>query len=169
MGQNGALAARASRFVGNHHAHSDGVSWQLEEDALAIQVEGIRIRPRRALLPPPLDSLHCGLPSPAWPSDHISLLCDFQMIGPPTPTPATAPMSTPLASAAHQAASNRSGGNVESSGLLSKVGTHSAGRSGVAAGHSAPGPQQQIATAPSGSASVPIGAVHSFQHARFVD
>ncbi len=141
--------------------------WQFEECTLPSQMEGIQIRPRRALLPPPLDSLHCGLPSPAWPSDHISLLCDFQMIGPPTP--ATAPMSTPLASAAHQAASNRSGGNVGTSGLLSRVSAHSADRSGVAAGQSAPGPHQQIATAPSGSASVPIGAVHSFQHARFVD
>lgn len=29
------------------------------------------------LLPPPLESLHCGLPSPEWPSDHISLLANF--------------------------------------------------------------------------------------------
>ena len=38
------------------------------------------LRAVRVLLPPPLDSLHCGLPSPEWASDHISLLVDFEFM-----------------------------------------------------------------------------------------
>ncbi|KAK9799388.1 hypothetical protein WJX73_009972 [Symbiochloris irregularis] len=36
--------------------------------------------PCRVLLPPPLESLHCGLPSQHWPSDHISLVFDFVLL-----------------------------------------------------------------------------------------
>lgn len=36
--------------------------------------------PLAVLPPPPLETLHCALPSPAWPSDHISLVCDFALL-----------------------------------------------------------------------------------------
>ena len=39
-----------------------------------------RLRPKRVVQPPPLSSLRCGLPSPKYPSDHISLIADFTMI-----------------------------------------------------------------------------------------
>ncbi|KAK9815961.1 hypothetical protein WJX74_009445 [Apatococcus lobatus] len=112
------------------------------------EMEGLRLRPRRALLPPPLDSLHCGLPSPTWPSDHISLLCDFHMLGPPVPT--SAPISTSSHPPSQGPPSSSHAAEVGPSGSIA-VGTHPA------------------AGAPSGSASVPIGTVHSFQHARFQD
>ena len=35
--------------------------------------------PVRVAQPPPLSSLRCGLPSPKYPSDHISLVVDFRM------------------------------------------------------------------------------------------
>jgi hypothetical protein len=38
-----------------------------------------RMRPLRVLQPPPLRTLTYGLPSPAWPSDHVSLLADFEV------------------------------------------------------------------------------------------
>ena len=38
------------------------------------------LRPKRVVQPPPLSSLRCGLPSPKYPSDHISLIADFTMI-----------------------------------------------------------------------------------------
>ena len=40
---------------------------------------GWRLEPVGVLLPPPLETLHCALPSPAWPSDHISLVADFSL------------------------------------------------------------------------------------------
>lgn len=39
-------------------------------------------RPLRVLLPPPLESLECGLPNTVWGSDHISLVCDFEVVWP---------------------------------------------------------------------------------------
>ena len=36
--------------------------------------------PCRVLLPPPLQSLRCGLPSPEWPSDHVSILVEFALL-----------------------------------------------------------------------------------------
>ena len=38
------------------------------------------LKPFRVALPPPLQSLRCGLPSPKYPSDHISLIADFSML-----------------------------------------------------------------------------------------
>jgi hypothetical protein len=38
------------------------------------------LRPKRVVQPPPLSSLRCGLPSPKYPSDHISLIAEFAMI-----------------------------------------------------------------------------------------
>ncbi|KAK9842562.1 hypothetical protein WJX81_006229 [Elliptochloris bilobata] len=37
------------------------------------------LRAARVLLPPDFASLYCGLPSPEWPSDHISLLAEFEV------------------------------------------------------------------------------------------
>ncbi len=37
------------------------------------------LKPYRVAHPPPLKSLRCGLPSPKYPSDHISLIADFSM------------------------------------------------------------------------------------------
>ncbi|KAK9835122.1 hypothetical protein WJX84_011986, partial [Apatococcus fuscideae] len=149
------------------------------------EMEGLRLRPRRALLPPPLDSLHCGLPSPTWPSDHISLLCDFQMLGAPmpssvpVPTPPWAPAFDPSISSPEtdvgldgvsgmgistKADVGPSGARRASTHLPAGSGRTSARSHGPQSGHS-----QQAAGPPSGSAAVPIGAVHSFQHARFVD
>lgn len=36
-------------------------------------------RPVAVLAPPPLQSLHCGLPNAQWPSDHVSLVADFEL------------------------------------------------------------------------------------------
>jgi hypothetical protein len=41
---------------------------------------GWRLLPLSVLQAPPLETLHCALPSPAWPSDHISLVCDFALV-----------------------------------------------------------------------------------------
>jgi mRNA deadenylase 3'-5' endonuclease subunit Ccr4 len=38
-----------------------------------------RLRPVRVLQPPPLRTLRGGLPSPAWGSDHVSLVADFEL------------------------------------------------------------------------------------------
>ena len=43
------------------------------------QSRGWVLRPYRVAHPPPLKSLRCGLPSPKYPSDHISLIADFSM------------------------------------------------------------------------------------------
>ena len=40
---------------------------------------GWQLAPVRVAQPPPLSSLRCGLPSPKYPSDHISLVVDFKM------------------------------------------------------------------------------------------
>lgn len=39
-----------------------------------------RLLPTAVLQPPPLETLHCALPSPAWPSDHVSLVCDYALL-----------------------------------------------------------------------------------------
>ena len=39
-----------------------------------------QLTPVRVAQPPPLSSLRCGLPSPKYPSDHISLVVDFRML-----------------------------------------------------------------------------------------
>lgn len=53
-----------------------------------LQVDNLALIPTAVLLPPPLESLHCGLPSPEWPSDHISLLTKFTLrVHPQTPPP----------------------------------------------------------------------------------
>ena len=41
------------------------------------QSGGWMLKPYRVAQPPPLRSLRCGLPSPKYPSDHISLIADF--------------------------------------------------------------------------------------------
>lgn len=43
------------------------------------QSRGWVLNPYRVAHPPPLKSLRCGLPSPKYPSDHISLIADFSM------------------------------------------------------------------------------------------
>ena len=49
--------------------------------AVAVQAGNLTLTPTSVLLPPPIESLHCGLPSPEWPSDHISLLASFTIAG----------------------------------------------------------------------------------------
>ena len=44
-----------------------------------VQSRGWVLRPYRVAQPPPLKSLRCGLPSPKYPSDHISLIADFSI------------------------------------------------------------------------------------------
>ncbi|KAK9805158.1 hypothetical protein WJX72_002651 [[Myrmecia] bisecta] len=41
------------------------------------QASSYVLEPLRVLDPPPLETLHCGLPSPEWASDHICLVCEF--------------------------------------------------------------------------------------------
>ena len=65
-----------------------------------MQVEHVALIPTAVLLPPPLESLHCGLPSPEWPSDHISLLTKFTLRQhhkppPPPPNPPNGTADTP--------------------------------------------------------------------------
>ena len=48
------------------------------EDTAAVVVQ--RLRPVRVLQPPPLRTMHSGLPSLAWPSDHLCLMADFEVI-----------------------------------------------------------------------------------------
>jgi hypothetical protein len=43
---------------------------------------GWQLLPLGVLLPPPLQTLSCALPSPAWPSDHVSLVTDFAYLPP---------------------------------------------------------------------------------------
>lgn len=46
----------------------------------AVQADqGTTLSPTRTLLPPPLEHLYCGLPSPEWQSDHMSLVTDFSV------------------------------------------------------------------------------------------
>lgn len=52
---------------------------KIASDLLLVQAGNWSLEPTAVLLPPPLESLHCGLPSPEWPSDHISLLAIFQV------------------------------------------------------------------------------------------
>lgn len=39
-----------------------------------------QLQPLSVLQPPPVQTLDCALPSPAWPSDHIALLADFALV-----------------------------------------------------------------------------------------
>lgn len=39
----------------------------------------VSLRPFRVRVPPPLRTLHYGLPSRSWPSDHICLVVDFEL------------------------------------------------------------------------------------------
>ena len=41
--------------------------------------EAAQLRPLRVLRPPPLRTLHHGLPCLSWPSDHVCLLADFEL------------------------------------------------------------------------------------------
>ncbi|KAL3132842.1 hypothetical protein ABBQ38_006767 [Trebouxia sp. C0009 RCD-2024] len=41
--------------------------------------KGTTLVPTRTLVPPPLEHLYCGLPSPEWQSDHMSLVTDFSV------------------------------------------------------------------------------------------
>lgn len=41
--------------------------------------KGTTLLPTRTLVPPPLEHLYCGLPSPEWQSDHMSLVTDFSV------------------------------------------------------------------------------------------
>jgi hypothetical protein len=43
----------------------------------ASHSETYALHPRRVLQPPPLHTLSTGMPCGAWPSDHVSLVCDF--------------------------------------------------------------------------------------------
>lgn len=39
-----------------------------------------QLHPLSVLQPPPVQTLDCALPSPAWPSDHIALVADFALV-----------------------------------------------------------------------------------------
>ena len=41
--------------------------------------KGTTLVPTKTLVPPPLEHLYCGLPSPEWQSDHMSLVTDFSV------------------------------------------------------------------------------------------
>ena len=41
--------------------------------------QGTTLLPTRTLVPPPLEHHYCGLPSPEWQSDHMSLVTDFSV------------------------------------------------------------------------------------------
>lgn len=41
--------------------------------------KGTTLLPTKTLVPPPLEHLYCGLPSPEWQSDHMSLVTDFSV------------------------------------------------------------------------------------------
>ena len=60
-------------------------SWATTTGTGIVRAEAIMttvsLRPVQALLPPDARRLPRGIPSPGWPSDHISLLCDFQFFG----------------------------------------------------------------------------------------
>ena len=57
----------------------DSQSEQMKAAGGGRKGQGWRLTPVRAAQPPPLSSLRCGLPSPKYPSDHISLVVDFRM------------------------------------------------------------------------------------------
>lgn len=66
-----------------------GKAWmKAKPDRLAVwgaepaQSLSYGLKPRRVLLVPPLEVLHCGLPSPQWPSDHVSIVADFNFVEP---------------------------------------------------------------------------------------
>lgn len=46
-----------------------------------LPAAAVSLRAVQALLPPDARYLPRGIPSPGLPSDHISLLCDFQFFG----------------------------------------------------------------------------------------
>jgi len=60
------------RFIGN-------VDFQFFSGG-ADEPSGWRLLPLAVLQPPPVQTLNCSLPSPAWPSDHISLVCDYALL-----------------------------------------------------------------------------------------
>ena len=47
--------------------------------AAGLGAPAFSLRAARVLLPPDFESLYCGLPSPEFPSDHISLLVEFDV------------------------------------------------------------------------------------------
>jgi mRNA deadenylase 3'-5' endonuclease subunit Ccr4 len=53
-----------------------------EEDETGTTGEGeetMMLKPLRVFQPPPLRTMHNGLPSFMWPSDHLSLIADFAL------------------------------------------------------------------------------------------
>lgn len=49
-----------------------------EDDSGATEGQGcLTLEPLRVFQPPPLRTMHTGLPSVTWPSDHLSLIADF--------------------------------------------------------------------------------------------
>lgn len=71
-GSEGSWSTAHDKFVGT-------VDYIWYTPAAAAGSTSWQLTPLRVLQPPPLQSLHCALPSPAWPSDHIALVCDFAL------------------------------------------------------------------------------------------
>ena len=55
------------------HLLAHSLTHSLQDD------KGTTLVPTKTLLPPPLEHLYCGLPSPEWQSDHMSLVTDFSV------------------------------------------------------------------------------------------
>ena len=55
------------------HPLTHSLSHSLQAD------KGTTLVPTKTLVPPPLAHLYCGLPSPEWQSDHMSLVTDFSV------------------------------------------------------------------------------------------
>lgn len=64
--------------AGGDETESEAMGSQAQR--LRTPSEGSGLRPLRALLPPPLETLGCGLPNGRWGSDHASLCAEFEMV-----------------------------------------------------------------------------------------
>ena len=76
------LLLRASRFIGTvDYIWFTPDSGNSSSTATSKAPSGgWRVQPLAVLMPPPLQGLRTGLPSHAWPSDHVSLVADFMVV-----------------------------------------------------------------------------------------
>ena len=68
------------RYVGtvDYIFYSPQAPTGAEDDSGAVEgQECLTLEPLRVFQPPPLRTMHTGLPSITWPSDHLSLIADF--------------------------------------------------------------------------------------------
>eukprot|EP00983_Pelagomonas_calceolata_P132262 1161850-Pelagomonas_calceolata.AAC.13 len=72
-----AKGAGAGDGSGDPAAGGTGAGAGSSDSAATQQELTVGLRPLRVLLPPDSSRFPAGMPNPRWPSDHVSLVCDF--------------------------------------------------------------------------------------------